>query len=47
MTAEVTPEVLYNYNAQGLVWAIEHCVRWGSGTPHGKGQAGGGLGFPL
>ena len=27
MTAEVTPEGLYNHNAQGLVWAIEHCVR--------------------
>ena len=26
MTAEVNPEGLYNHNAQGLVWAIEHCV---------------------
>jgi len=42
MTAEVTPEGLYNHNAQGLVWAIEHCVRWGQGPPTGKGKPAGG-----
>jgi len=43
MTAEVTPEGLYNHNAQGLVWAIEHCVRWGSGSPStGRGKPAGG-----
>ena len=58
MTAEVTPEGLYNHNvctmmwhnrlrpalclAQGLVWAIEHCVRWGSGSPPWRG-----VGFPI
>jgi len=47
MTAEVTPEVLYNYNAQGLVWAIEHCVRWGSGTPPREGASRRWVRFPI
>ena len=35
--------------AQGLVslWAREHCVRWGSGSPHGKGASRRGVVFPI
>ena len=46
MTAEVTPDGLCNHNAQGLVWATEHCVRWGSGSPPRKG-ARRRVGFPI
>jgi len=61
VTAEVTPEGLYNHNVCTMMW--HYTVRWMFGTrtrvghitlrrmgvriPHGKGQAGGGLDFPL
>jgi len=48
MTAEVTPKCLYNHNAQGLVWAIEHYVRWESEPPPPTGRSkSAGVGFPI
>ena len=47
MTAEVTPDGLCNHNAQGLVRATEHCVRWGSGSPPPREGARRRVGFPI
>ena len=47
MTAEVTPDGLCNHNAQGLVWATEHCVRWGSGSHPREEASRRGVGFPI
>jgi len=33
--------------AHGLVWAIEHCVRWGVRIPPGEGASRLGVGFPI
>jgi len=49
MTAEVTPQGLYNHNAQLLVWAIENRTlrQMGVRIPPREGQAGGRVGFPI
>jgi len=51
MTDEVTPEGLYNHNVCIMMW--HYTASWniasdgGQDPSHGKGQAGGGLDFPL